>query len=135
MRKARREEVEEERDRETDVLVSCTVEAVETVVSSLFYDRWVLSCYFIGILTRLFSQPTSDDASHDEILSSRAAALNMLDLTLQHLDIDVGEAGDDVGVVVRACGDREWMYVCRSGFSELTGDSIDATGGLPHAKG
>ena len=31
-------------------------------------------------------------------------------ITLQHLDIDVGEAGDEVGVVVRACGDSEWMY-------------------------
>ena len=65
---------------------------------------------------RLFSQPTSDDASHDETLSSRAAALNMLDLTLQHLDIDIGEARDDVGVVVKACGDSEWMYAYRSGF-------------------
>ena len=50
----------------------------------------------------------------------------MLDLMLHHLDIDMGEAGDEVGVVVRACGDSEWMYVCHPGFSELTGDSIDA---------
>ena len=48
VRKARGEEVEGERDRETDVLVSRVVEAVEGVVSSLFYDRWVLSCCVIG---------------------------------------------------------------------------------------
>ena len=38
-RKTRGEEVEGEQDRETDVLVSRVVEAVEGVVSSLFYDR------------------------------------------------------------------------------------------------
>jgi hypothetical protein len=39
----------------------------------------------------------------------------MLDLTLQHLDIDVGEAGEEVGVVVRACGESE-CYVCMLRF-------------------
>ena len=48
-RKARAEEVEGERDREMDVLVSRVVEVVEGVVSSLFYHRWVLSCCFIGM--------------------------------------------------------------------------------------
>ena len=77
-----------------------------------------------GVTARLFSQPTSDDASHDETLSSRTAALNMLDLTLQHLDIDVGEAGEEeVGVVIRACGESE-CYVCALWcFSELTGET------------
>jgi hypothetical protein len=50
-------------------------------------------------------QPTSDDASHDETLSSRVAALNMLDLGLEHLDIHVGEAGSELDAVVRACGE------------------------------
>ena len=45
---------------------------------------------------------------------------------LQHLDMDIDETGDEVGMVVRACGDSEWMYVCHSGFLELTGDSVDA---------
>ena len=36
-------------------------------------------------------QPTTDDASHDEALSSRVAALNLLDLDLGHLDIEVSE--------------------------------------------
>ena len=77
-----------------------------------------------GITTRLFSQPTLDDASHDETLSSHTAALNMLDLTLQHLDIDVGEAGEEeVGVVVRACGESE-CYLCMLWcFSEPTGET------------
>ena len=77
--------------------------------------------FFLGdeltvVTARLFSQPTSDDASHDETLSSRTVALNMLDLTLQHLDIDV----------VRACGESE-CYLCMLWcFSELTGDSETA---------
>jgi hypothetical protein len=50
-------------------------------------------------------QPTSDDASHDETLSSRVAALNMLDLGLEHLDIHVGDAGPELDLVVRACGE------------------------------
>lgn len=41
----------------------------------------------IVTLFRLFLPQHSDDASHDEALSSRVAALNMLDLTLGHLDI------------------------------------------------
>lgn len=39
------------------------------------------------IWTRLFSPLCSDDARHDEALSSRVAALNMLDLTLDHLGL------------------------------------------------
>jgi hypothetical protein len=57
----------------------------------------------------IITQLTSDDAPHDETLSSRTAVLN---LTLQHLDIDVGEAGEEeVGVAVKACGDIEYMRV------------------------
>lgn len=59
---------------------------------------------------RLFMQPSTDDSSHDEALSSRVAALNMLDLGLRHLGIDVGEtanASDELDVVVKACGESE----------------------------
>jgi hypothetical protein len=54
-------------------------------------------------------QPTTDDASHDEALTSRIAALNKLDLTLGHLDVLVGDNGPDVEVVVNACGESEWI--------------------------
>ncbi|TFK67707.1 hypothetical protein BDN72DRAFT_842723 [Pluteus cervinus] len=71
------------------------VEVVERTVCELFYDR-------------LFMQPTSDDGSHDEALSSRVAALNMLDLGLEHLDVIVSEKEgqkEKVGEVVKACGE------------------------------
>ncbi|KDQ50153.1 hypothetical protein JAAARDRAFT_42332 [Jaapia argillacea MUCL 33604] len=69
--------------------------AVESVLCEVFYDR-------------LFRQPTSDDASHDEALSSRIAALNMLDLGLEHLGVDVGEKEEGkagVREVVKLCGE------------------------------
>lgn len=52
-------------------------------------------------------QPTTDDASHDEALSSRVAALNLLDLGLGHLGIEVGEAvnEEELDLVVKTCGD------------------------------
>jgi hypothetical protein len=56
---------------------------------------------------RLFRPSTSDDASHDEALSSRIAALNMLDLGLEHLGIDIGKAGSAVQKVVAATGQSE----------------------------
>lgn len=53
-------------------------------------------------------QPTTDDASHDEALSSRIAALNMLDLGLGHLGIEVPRTVDEAALnaVVKECGDR-----------------------------
>ncbi|KAI9464818.1 hypothetical protein F5148DRAFT_999971 [Russula earlei] len=68
------------------------LEAVERVICSLFYDR-------------LYRLPKSDDASHDEALSSRVAALNMLDLGLEHLGVDVGAGGAGVEAVLKACGE------------------------------
>ena len=61
-------------------------------------------------LTRLFRPSNSDDASHDEALSSRIAALNMLDLTLDHLGVETGKNGDDVMRIVEACGESEFTY-------------------------
>jgi hypothetical protein len=62
-------------------------------------------------------QCTTDDASHDEALASRVAALNLLDLDLGHLGIEIGEAVDkvDLDAVVKACGDSEYfLYLLRS---------------------
>lgn len=50
-------------------------------------------------------QSFSDDASHDEALSSRIAAVNLLDLSLSHLGVDVGQSADAVESVVKACGE------------------------------
>lgn len=68
------------------------LDAVERVVCSLFYDK-------------LFAPEGSDDKSHDQALASRVAALNMLDLTLEHLGVEVAVEGM-VGVekVVQAVG-------------------------------
>ncbi|KAL4064059.1 hypothetical protein V8B97DRAFT_2078625 [Scleroderma yunnanense] len=93
-----REAQEEEETRIRDVL-----ETVEATLCSLLYDR-------------LFVPAGSDDASHDAALSSRIAALNMLDLTLAHLDleVDVGTSeanqtghaapGTSLNAVIRDCG-------------------------------
>lgn len=54
-------------------------------------------------------QSSTDDASHDEALANRVAALNMLDLTLEHLDIQVGEGERDVDRVVKACGASQFF--------------------------
>ena len=56
----------------------------------------------------LFRPSHSDDASHDEALSSRIAALNMLDLTLDHLGVDSGKSTDDVIRIVEACGESKF---------------------------
>ena len=61
----------------------------------------------------LFRPSNSDDASHYEALSSRIAALNMLDLTLDHLGVDSGDSKDDVIRIVEACGESEFHERCR----------------------
>ena len=54
-------------------------------------------------------QPTTDDASHDEALSTRIAARNMLDLRLDHLGIEVPKSVDEsaLSAVIKECGDRK----------------------------
>ncbi|KAF8159896.1 hypothetical protein B0H34DRAFT_705261 [Crassisporium funariophilum] len=105
-------DVEDEKEREkrehermeSETRVRDVMEAVERTITSLFYDR-------------LFMQPTTDDASHDEALSSRVAALNMLDLGLGHLGIEVGEAVNEyeMDLVVKACGQMlSQLDACRS---------------------
>ncbi|KAG8875501.1 hypothetical protein FRB97_005062 [Tulasnella sp. 331] len=85
--------------------VSRAMDAVERVVCSLFYDK-------------LFAPEGSDDKSHDQALASRVAALNMLDLTLEHLGVEIAEDGmAGVEKVVQAVG-RELQRLedplCRS---------------------
>ncbi|KAF7366362.1 VPS9 domain-containing protein [Mycena sanguinolenta] len=64
-------------------------------------QNWV----FMDIIPRLFVPVSSDDSSHDQALSSRVAALNMLDLNLEHLGVDVPpEATEGLEHVVKACG-------------------------------
>lgn len=50
-------------------------------------------------------QSLSDDASHDEALSSRIAAVNLLDLTLDHLGVDVSNSATAVESIIKACGE------------------------------
>lgn len=76
---------------------------IEAVVCELFYIRCVLSAkYILGrsaypALRSLFSPATSDDGKHDIALSSRIAALNMLDLSLEHLGVVVKETVAEPG--------------------------------------
>ncbi|KAG8748399.1 hypothetical protein FRC10_005946 [Ceratobasidium sp. 414] len=91
---AKREDTEEKERKMRGVM-----EKVERVVCSLFYERF-------------FRPSTSDDASHDDALSSQVASLNMLDLCLGHLGVDV-PSGAEKGVdsVIKQCG--------REGLSRL----------------
>ncbi|CDO69791.1 hypothetical protein BN946_scf184766.g36 [Trametes cinnabarina] len=94
---------DEERDSPRAIHVNHVMEAVERTVCSLFYDR-------------LFLPPGSDDVSHDEALSSRIAAVNLLDLGLGHLGVEVGRAGREVDALIKACGQTLMQLdsVCRA---------------------
>ncbi|PCH44498.1 hypothetical protein WOLCODRAFT_105227 [Wolfiporia cocos MD-104 SS10] len=85
------DENEEDKEGNREAWVCNVMDAVERVVCSLFYDR-------------LFLPADTDDASHDEALASRIAAVNLLDLGLAHLGVDVGNAGEHVEAVVNQCG-------------------------------
>lgn len=82
---------EEKPEDETEKKIRAVVEAAERTICSVFYDRLFMQCF-------------TDDATHDEALSSRIAAVNLLDLTLGHLGVDVGDSADSVDAVIRACG-------------------------------
>lgn len=74
------------------IRVRKALDAVERVVCGLFYDK-------------IFAPEGSDDQSHDKALSSRVAALNMLDLSLDHLGVEVAEESmTGVEQVVQAVG-------------------------------
>lgn len=55
----------------------------------------------------------SDDGSHDEALASRIAALNMLDLDLEHLGVEVDDEAGLEGIhdVVASCGEGSLFYL------------------------
>jgi hypothetical protein len=124
----------EKEELQVEVRVREVMEVVERVICSLFYDRYVLSLHsgsavLTGPVVRLFMQATTDDASHDETLTSRIAALNMLDLSLQHLDVLVGDNGPDVEVVVMACGESKLSSSFLNPYSSYY-DSAQSTGSL-----
>lgn len=88
---------------------------------SLTYSRCQSGVKYSRILQfhRLFLPSSTDDAEHDEALSSRIAAVNLLDLGLGHLGVDVGESGKEVEAVVGKCGKGEchrlscwWRQIC-----------------------
>lgn len=64
---------------------------------------------------RLFSPLDSDDTKHDEALASRIAALNMLDLSLDHLGLitrpededEPGTIADGLAKIVNDIGEGE----------------------------
>ncbi|KAF7342115.1 VPS9 domain-containing protein [Mycena venus] len=83
---------DEKEKEEKEALISEVLGNVERSICMLFFDR-------------LFAPPPSDDSSHDQALSSRVAALNMLDLNLEHLGVDVPpDATEGLDRVVKACG-------------------------------
>ncbi|WWD20698.1 hypothetical protein CI109_105174 [Kwoniella shandongensis] len=68
-------------------------ERVEALVCRLLYNR-------------MFSPLESDDAKHDEALASRIAALNMLDLSLDHLGLITHPEGEQPeGTVAKGLAD------------------------------
>ncbi|KAJ7057111.1 hypothetical protein C8F01DRAFT_1061395 [Mycena amicta] len=92
-RKASEEtELNEKELEEKEAWIREVLASAERAICVLFFDR-------------LFAPPASDDPSHDQALSSRVAALNMLDLNLEHLGVDVpAEATEGLETVVEACG-------------------------------
>lgn len=58
---------------------------------------------------RLLRPDTSDDAQHDEALASRIAALNLLDLTPEHLGLDVGSNDLALAKLVSQCGNGKLL--------------------------
>lgn len=74
-------------------------------------------------------QSHSDDATHDEALSSRIAAVNLLDLTLGHLGVDVGTSAEAVEAVIKACGESTSASL-HGVFKPLIGSSVS-----PHSAG
>ncbi|KZS94535.1 hypothetical protein SISNIDRAFT_453467 [Sistotremastrum niveocremeum HHB9708] len=87
-------EVDEKADKEkqhSEEKIQYVLQNVESIICTFFYDR-------------LFRPFNSDDAQHDEALASRIAALNLLDLGLEHLGIDADGSAVEVGEVVKKCG-------------------------------
>ncbi|KIY71262.1 hypothetical protein CYLTODRAFT_441359 [Cylindrobasidium torrendii FP15055 ss-10] len=93
--KKAREEEQKEKEELAEVQVQRWTALVEDTMCRLFYDR-------------LLHPAPADDLDHDEALSSRIAALNMLDLTLAHLDIIFNGNEDErkeLDAVIKTCGE------------------------------
>lgn len=60
--------------------IDVALESIEELVTTALYDK-------------IFSPPHSADAQLDENLASRIAALNILELSLEHLGLDLEKAG------------------------------------------
>ncbi|EJU03535.1 hypothetical protein DACRYDRAFT_114918 [Dacryopinax primogenitus] len=101
------EREEEEREKELDEKASFFHGSTRAAALRDALDR-VEAVVCILLFDRLFRPQDSDDDRHDEALASRIAALNMLDLGLEHLGVDVvgrkGEGDKEVEEVVKACG-------------------------------
>ena len=83
-------------------------------------------------------QSSTDDLSHDEALSNRVAALNLLDLGLQHLGIEIDEAinEEELNLVVNACGESQCVFfllvtlICISNVVQRPSKSVSRFGRL-----
>lgn len=63
------------------------------------------SCVCRELFDKIFSPASSDDGGHDEALSTRVAALNILDLVLDHLGVTIQESEKEhIQQVVKAGG-------------------------------
>ena len=90
---------------------------------------------------RLFTPSNSDDLSHDEALSSRIAALNLLDLSLENLGVDIDpSAVEEMRDVIKACGDSrsprdsdaEYLFIAVQLSPSLTPLTLEDQLGSPH---
>lgn len=70
----------------------------------------------------------SDDNSHDEALASRIAALNMLDLDLEHLGVEVDDEAGLKGIheVVASCGEGG-LFLLSYTFNRIVLKSISSS--------
>ncbi|WVQ85958.1 hypothetical protein IAT38_008126 [Cryptococcus sp. DSM 104549] len=80
--KERKESERREKEEMIEREASEGTERVEALICRLLYNR-------------LFSPLESDDSRHDEALASRIAALNMLDLSLDHLGLITHPEGEE----------------------------------------
>jgi hypothetical protein len=74
--------------------VDASLEKIEQIVTSVLYDR-------------LFALPSARDLQEDENLASRIAALNVLELDLEHLGLDLGDEEGLVGWEGRSSNARD----------------------------
>lgn len=81
--------------REEDGVEEERLDVIETYLCNQLYDQ-------------LFTNPDGDEAMQDEALESRIAALNLLDLNLEHLGVLLPEANDveNMNQVIKLAGSQ-----------------------------